>query len=195
MPMSVYELILKRRTIRKFRQDRIDRKILEKLVNAARFAPSGANLQPLKYVIVDEPEKVDAVFKHVRWAGYIAPEGNPREGETPVAYIIILNDPDIRKTGYELDAGAAAQNIMLTALEEGIGSCWLGSIDRDDIRRILNIPEKYVINTAIALGYPAESPVAEEENGSIKYYKDENGTLHVPKRKLEDIILKTDAQE
>ena len=192
--MSLYDLIMKRRTIRKFKQDRIGRSILEKLVNAARYAPSAANLQPLKYIIIDTPEKVGRVFDKVRWAGYIAPAGNPGEGEEPVAFIVILADTEIKKSDYELDIGAAAQNIFLSALEEGIGTCWMGAINRDEIRKILEIPERYIINTVIALGYAAESPVAEEENGSIKYYKDENGTLHVPKRKLGDIIILGDEQ-
>lgn len=188
--MNTYDLILKRRTIRKFQQREISAEILEKLVNAARFAPSASNLQPLKYIIVNDGGKVQKVFENVKWAGYIAPHGNPSENERPVAYIIILADTGIRKTGYELDVGSAAQNIMLAALEEGIGSCWMGAIDRDEIRKALKIPDVYVIDTLIALGYPAESPMTEEENGNIKYYKDENVVLHVPKRKLEDIILK-----
>ena len=187
--MSTYELIRSRRTIRKFQQKVIEREQLEKMVDAARLAPSGANMQPLKYIIVDEADKVEQIFKLVKWAAYIAPAGNPREEERPVAYIIILVDKEIRESGYELDAGAAAQNIFLTALEEGIGSCWMGAIDRDGIRKLLNIPDRYLINTLAALGYPAESPVPEDENGSIRYYKDEKGVLHVPKRKLEDVML------
>lgn len=188
--MGIYDLILKRRTIRKFQQKKLERDLLEKFVNAARMAPSGSNLQPLKYVIVHEDEKVQKVFEQVKWAGYIAPNGNPGEDEKPVAFIVILADTEIRKSGYEEDAGAAAQNIFLTALEEGVGTCWMGAIDRNEIRRLLGVPERYIIDTVVALGYPAESPVAEAEQGSIKYYKDEKGTLHVPKRGLDDIILK-----
>lgn len=188
--MNIYELIKERRTIRKFTQKKIGREVLEKLIDCARLAPSGSNLQPLKYVIVDDETQTDRLFEHVAWAGYITPAGNPGDNEHPTAYIIILNDTEIRKSGYELDAGAAAQNIFLAALEEGIGTCWMGAINRDEIRKLFNIPEKYIINTLIALGYPAESPVSEEECGAIKYYKDEKGVLHVPKRKLEDIILK-----
>ena len=187
--MSTYELILKRRTIRKFKQKKIERKTLEKLINAARFAPSANNLQPLKYIIVDDSEKVDAVFENVKWAGYIAPAGDPAKEERPVAFIAILVDTEIKKTGYEHDIGAAAQNIILAALEEGIGTCWMGAIDRNRIREILAIPERYILDTVIALGYPAEEPVAEDEKGSIKYYKDGSGVLHVPKRRLEDILL------
>ncbi|NSW89796.1 MAG: nitroreductase family protein [Firmicutes bacterium] len=187
--MSVYEIILRRRTIRKFKQEKIKREVLLKLINAARHAPSGANLQPIKYVIIDDPERVEKVFAHLKWAGYLAPYGDPKEGERPVAYIIVLADTAIRRSGYELDIGAAIQNILLAAEEENIGTCWIGSVDREAVKSILNIPGQYIIDSVVALGYKAENPVVEDENGSIKYYKDGNGVLHVPKRKLEDIIL------
>ena len=187
--MEAYDLIRQRRTIRKFLQKRLERALLEKLVDAARLAPSANNMQPLKYIIVSEAEKTEQFFKYVKWAGYIAPAGNPGENEKPVAYIVILLDTQVRETGYELDVGAAAQSMFITAQELGVGSCWMGAIDREGIRKLLSIPERYSVNTVVALGYPAESPVGEEESGSIRYYKDESGILHVPKRKLEDIIL------
>jgi len=189
--VSVYEIIKKRRTIRKFKQEKIERALLEKFVDAARVAPSGSNLQPLKYIITDSDDQTEEVFKNVKWAGYIAPHGNPGENEKPVAYIIILADTEIRKTGWERDAGAAMENIILAAAEEGIGTCWIGSINRDELMKYFNIPEKYQIDSLVALGYAAEHPVVEDENGSIKYYKDENGVLHVPKRRLEDVIVQT----
>lgn len=187
--MSVYETILKRRTIRKYQQKPITREQLEKMINAARLAPSGANMQPLKYVLVNQKELVEEVFKYVKWAAYIAPEGDPAEGEEPVAYIGVLVDTKIKGAGYELDAGAACQNIMLTAEEMGISSCWMGAINRKAIMEALNIPEDYILNTVIALGYPLEESITEELGESIRYYKDEQGRLHVPKRKLEDIII------
>jgi nitroreductase len=187
--MIVYETILKRRTIRKFKQDAIENDILEKLINAARYAPSGANLQPIKYKIVNESDEAEKIFQNLKWAAYIAPEGTPKEGEKPVAYIVILIDTEIRTSGYELDVGAAAQSIFLAALEEEIGTCWVCSVNKNEVRSILKIPERFIINSVIALGYPAESPVTEEEDGSIKYYKDAEGILRVPKRKLKDIII------
>ena len=187
--MQIYDAINKRRTIRKFKQTRIDRGILIKFVEAARLAPSAANIQPLKYLIVDEDKYVGKVFETVKWAGYIVPEGNPKKGEEPTAYIVILADTEIKKSNYQHDAGAAAQNIMLAAIEEGIGSCWIGSINREALREILNIPESLEINTIIALGYPAEEPVVEEYSGFIKYYKDEKGKLHVPKRSLKNLVM------
>jgi nitroreductase len=187
--MDVYEAILKRRTIRKFKQDLIPTDVLEKLVNAARLAPSGANLQPIKYVIINDPELLPSVFSMTRWAAYIAPKGTPQAGEEPTAYIAVLADREIRATGYDSDAGAAIENLILTAVSEGIGSCWLGSIDREGLRELLQIPENYHIHSLIALGYPAESPVAEDAIDSIKYYRDENGTLHVPKRTLAEVMF------
>lgn len=187
--MGIYELICKRRTIRKFKQIPIEREVLEKLANAARIAPSASNLQPLKYALVYEPEMVKRVFGQVKWAGYITPYGNPGEGEEPTAYIAVLVDTEVRKNGYESDVGAAVENIILAALEEDIGACWMGAIDREAIRSILSIPDRYIINAMVALGYPSETPQIEDENGSIKYYKDDSGVLHVPKRKLKDIII------
>lgn len=187
--MDVYEAILKRRAIRKFKQDKIKIDVLKKIINAARLAPQGSNMQPMKYIIVYEKQTVDKIFETTAWAGYIRPQADPKEGERPTAYIVVLADTEIKKSGYDTDAGAAVENMLLAAAGEGIGSCWLGAINRDRIRQILSIPERYRIHTLVALGYPAEHPVSEDENGSIKYYKDENGVLHVPKRKLNDIIL------
>lgn len=187
--MSVYEIAAKRRTIRKFKQDKLENELLLSFIDAARLAPSASNMQPIKYKVINNAESVNKLFPSLKWAGYIAPNGNPAAGEEPTAYIVILVDTKIRNSGYELDIGAAAQTIMLCAQEKGIGTCWLGAIDRDAIRKDFNIGDEYTINTVIALGYPLEEPQTEVENGSIKYYKDENGKLHVPKRKLEDILV------
>jgi len=186
--LKISDAIMTRRSVRKFKQTEIKREILLNLIQAARFAPSASNLQPLKFLVVDEKEQVEKVFQFVKWAGYIAPHGNPQKGEEPVAYIVILADTNIRKNGYEHDAGAAAQNIILKAMEDGIGSCFIRSIDRKSMRDWFEIPENLEIDTLIALGYPAEEPVTEEYINTIKYYKDEKGTVHVPKRKLEDIL-------
>ncbi len=186
--MTVTDAVLKRRTIRKYEQREIEYETLVKLVKYASLAPSASNLQPLKYKIVTRSD-AGRVFPLLKWAGYIAPHGDPQPGEEPTAYIIILADTDIRKTGWERDCGAAAQNIMLGAYENGIASCWLGAIDRKKIATEFALPENIYVDTVIALGYPAESSVVEEMTDSVKYYKDETGTYHVPKRSLDEIIL------
>jgi len=189
--MTVYELIRKRRTVRKFTQEPIPHDILLKLVDAARVAPTGMNIQPLRYKIVEDAETVKKVFGLVGFAAKIAPHGNPKPGEEPTAYILTLVDKDVRAKGYDDDVGAATENMMLAALEEGIGSCWMGNIKREALRELLNIPDKYIIDTLVALGYQAEEPVQEDvpAGSDLSYYKDENGVLHVPKIRLEDVIL------
>ena len=188
--MTAYEAAAARRTIRKFKQKPIPRTNLERYVNAARLAPSGMNMQCLKYVIVDGKAKVAKVFAHVKWAGYIAPAGDPAKGEEPTAYIIVLADTEIRSSGYELDAGAAIQNVLLTAWDDGVGACWMGAVDRDAIRAALGIPERYIIVNVLALGYKAEDPKVDPFADTVKYHKDEAGRLHVPKRGLAEVLLK-----
>ena len=186
--MSLYELILSRRSIRQFSQNPISKNILEKLINAARLAPSAANLQPLEFIAVDDENVRKNIFPCLRWAAYIAPRGNPEPGHEPASYVVVLVNTRIKKKGYEYDVGAAIENMILAAWEMGIGSCWLLSIDRDKIRRVLEVPGDYVIDSVLALGYPAERPVVENMKDSVKYWKDSQGQLHVPKRKFEHII-------
>jgi nitroreductase len=186
--MDMLELIKSRRTIRKYRQQKIDMDILIDLVDCGRLAPSAANRQPLEYFIVQKDELLEPVFSTLSWAGYIAPEGTPREGEKPAAYIVVLLKQENDRPSAKHDAGAAIENISLAAWSYGIGSCWIGSVKRKELAQILNIPEDYVIDSVVALGYPAETSVAEEAVDSIKYYKDENQVLHVPKRPLKSIL-------
>jgi nitroreductase len=188
--LDVYEAAVKRRTIRRFLQKPIPMEVLKKLLNAARLAPSAGNLQPCEYVLVTDRDLLDKVFSTLRWARYIAPEGTPKEGEKPVAYVVVLVNTRKAGEGGEIDCAAAIENMILTAWEEGIGSCWIGSVDRERLREILSIPEYCRICFVVALGYRAEEPIVEEMKGEdVKYWKDEKGVLHVPKRRLEDIVF------
>lgn len=186
--MALYDLIISRRTIRQFKPKLLSRKILQPLINAARLAPSAANTQPLEFIVVDEEGIKKQIFSCLRWAAYIAPEGDPKPGHEPVAYVITLVNTNIKDKGFERDAGAAIENMILAAWEKGIGSCWIQSIDRSKVHDILNIPEDYKIDSILALGYPDEEPIVEEMKKSVKYWKDNEGKLHVPKRKLENVI-------
>ena len=187
--MNVKDAIRGRRTIRKYRQTPIDREILISFIEGARLAPSAANLQPLEYIIVDDEDLLPKVFETLAWAGYIKPEGDPKEGETPMAYIVVLGNTEKAKNWNIRDAGAAVMSIILEAYEEGIASCWIGSIKKEKLRDILNISGKYDIDSVIALGYPMEKSVAEDmTDDSIRYYKDEKNVVHVPKRAVEDIL-------
>jgi len=185
-----YNLILKRRTIRKFLPEKIDERILKKLVNAARLAPSTANLQPLEFVIINQKKLTEEVFSHTRWAGYINPQGTPKKGEEPVTFIAFVVNQEIAHSDYyKVDCGTAAQNLILAALEEGIGSCIIAACNKGKIEKLINVPQGRKLEFVVALGYPAEQPIAEEaKSGSIKYYKDDQDILHVPKRPLEEVV-------
>ena len=187
--MDIYKTIISRRTRRKFKQEKIDPEILKKLVNAGRLAPSGANLQSLEYLVIDKKDLKEKIFPNLAWAGYIRPEGDPEEGERPAAYIIILADRKINPAP-GMDIGASAENISLAAREEGIGCCWIGAFKKKEINEVISVPENLSTELILALGYPMEKPVSEDmkRGSSIKYYKDDSGNLHVPKRRLEDIL-------
>ncbi len=187
--MTVYEAAINRRTIRRFKQKPIPLEILKKLVNAGRLAPSSANLQPIEYIIIDETDLVEKVFGTLKWAGYISPAGNPPPGERPVAYIIVLANRKKNSGNCERDAAAAIGNMLLVAFEDGIGTCWLGAIDINKLTDILELPEHIKIDSVVALGYSNESPQIEEMKDSVKYWKDETGVLHVPKRKIDDVLF------
>ncbi len=189
--MNIFDLIKSRRTIRKFQNKPISDEQLLKYVDAARVAPSGANLQPLRYVVVSSPDMVDKVFAHVKWAGYLAPQYNPKENEKPTAFIVVLADTNIRESGYDMDVGAAVENIILTALSDGVGACWMGAIDREEIAKLIDLPKGHVISCVVALGYSMENPKeVKVSDGNIKYYQDENGTLCIPKRSMDEVLIK-----
>jgi nitroreductase len=184
---KIYRTIVARRTIRKFRSDPVPRELLERLADAGRLAPSAANLQPLEFVVVDAAGPRAEIFPCLKWAAYIAPAGDPKPGEGPTAYIVTLANTKVREKMFEYDIGAAMENMTLAALEEGVGSCWMLSIDRDKLRVILGIPEHYRVDSVLALGYPAEEPAAEVMGESVRYWKDDKGRLHVPKRTLASV--------
>ena len=186
------DLIIKSRSYRRFDQKHgIKLKTLEELVDLARFSPSGANMQPLKYILSADPERNARIFKHLAWAGYLTDWPGPVEGERPTGYIIILLDTDIQKK-IDCDHGIAAQSILLGATERGLGGCIIGSVQRDKLRAELGFPAQYEILVVIALGKPVEEIILEKvtEPGKIRYWRDEQGRHHVPKRSLEEIVLK-----
>ncbi|MCD6205890.1 MAG: nitroreductase family protein [Candidatus Marinimicrobia bacterium] len=186
--MSFYELIKSRRSIRQFQPKPVPEDILKKCADAARLAPSAANLQPLEYILVNDPAQCERIFPLLRWAAYIQPKGNPKPGQHPTAYLIILINESLGNDWKFHDVGAAVENFILAAWSQGIGSCWLASVDRDKLRVLYKIPEDYKIDSVLALGYPAEEPVAEDRSETVRYWQDDTGRLHVPKRPLEKIL-------
>ena len=186
--MNVRDIIKQRRTIRKFKQDSIDDSILKDLVDCARLAPCASNKQPLEFVVVKDKKVCAKIFENTGWAGYISPKGTPNEGERPTAYIAVLVNKARATKWIGHDIGAAFENIVLAAWELGIGSCIIGSIKKENVAKILNVPDEYEVDTIIALGYKGHESFVEDNDETVKYYMDEEGNFHVPKRPLEKVI-------
>ena len=193
--MRVYEAATKRRSIRRFKMIPVPYSALEKCIDAARLAPSGRNHQFCEYVVINDAEILPAIFDNIGGSAKLPPEqGGPRPDQTAKAYTIILlskasESPERRRITL-FDAGMAAENIILTAWEQGIGCCPILMFNEKDLKLILDITEDYDIALVIAMGYPDEAPVAEPVKESTNIYVDENNIRHVPKRKLADVIHK-----
>lgn len=186
--MHVERAIRKRRSIRRFSQKKVERRDIERLIDAARLAPSSGNSQPLVYLLVDDKETLDRVFSTLSWAKFLGGKGAPPKNKKPTAYIIVMVDTTITTKNFRRDVGFAVENMLLLATELGIGSCCIGSVERARLRKLLNVSDQFIIDIVVALGYSAEESQVEEMKDSIKYWKDDDGVVHVPKRRLEDII-------
>jgi nitroreductase len=173
-----------------FQQETINKDSLLQWINLARLSASGRNLQPLKYLVYNSKEECERLFSNLAWAGYLKEWSGPEEGERPSAYIVILGDTQLTDD-FATDLGIAAQTILLGAVNDGFGGCMIGNIKREKLRTEFQIPDQYKILLVIALGKPKETIELEEvpDSGDIRYWRDENGVHHVPKRKLEDIVL------
>ena len=185
------DLILKNRSCRRFFEDyKVDKQILKELVDLARLSPSAGNVQPLKYILSCEPEKNAKIFSTLAWAGYLKDWSGPEVGERPSAYIVILGDRELKPT-FTWDHSIAATSIVFGAAEKDLATCILAAIDRKKLCQNLNIPDRYEVLLVVALGKGKENiqidPVGQD--GDIKYWRDKNGTHHVPKRSLDSMIL------
>lgn len=196
--MTFSELVKKARTVRRFdATQKVELAVLEDIIDTARVSPSPANVQPLRYCIVTDEELCEKIEQHLTWAGYLTDWDGPEHEEKPTAYIILLRDttlPQIKN----YDEGIALQTIQLAATEKGLGVCCFGAFNEKEVLRLIDITEPYSASLVIALGYPKETVILEDikphdnkDNADAhKYYRDADNRHHVPKRSLQDIIVK-----
>lgn len=186
-------LVRKNRSYRRFDQSvPITDDTLRELVALARITPSGMNAQPLRYMLSCEPGMNDRIFGTLSWAGSLKDWDGPEPGEQPTGYIVVLIDESINPNAAH-DVGIVSQTMLLGAAERGLGGCMIGSVRRKDLAEIMEIPDGHTIALVLALGTPVERIVLEDidSDASVKYYREPDGTHHVPKRKLDDLILKS----
>lgn len=183
------DIVKANRSYRRFYQEKeITEKELMEIIDIARLTPSAANRQPLRYMISNGNPTNEAIFSCLGWAGYLSDWDGPAEGEKPSAYIVILSPEGINSAQ---DEGIVAQTLLLCAVERGFGGCMLGNVDRKRLAQLIDAPQGYEISLVIALGYPKEMVVIEEigADGDIRYFRDGDGVHHVPKIKLEDLVI------
>jgi nitroreductase len=188
---SLRDLVLRNRSYRRFNEaHRIARETLVELVGLARCTPSAANRQPLKYILSADPKTNGRIFPCLAWAAYLQDWPGPAPGERPTAYIVILIDETITRDWW-CDDGIAAQTILLGAAEKGLGGCMIGSINKERLRQELHIAAHLTIRLVVALGKPVEQVVLEdlEPGEDIRYWRDQAGVHHVPKRQLAELII------
>lgn len=192
--MNVYEAATKRRSIRRFQDKPVPYEVLEKCVDAGRLAPSGRNQQVCEFIIINDEDLLPEMFDNIGGSVKMPPEkGGPLPENTPKAYFVIvinklLEENANRRRITLYDIGMAAENIILTAFEEGLGCCPIMMFKEEGIKSVLGIPEDYDVGLVIVTGYPEETSVAEVATDSTTGWVDENLVRHVPKRKLEDIL-------
>ena len=189
------DLVKQNRSYRGYDESRrVTEAELREMVDCARLSASSVNMQPLKYYLAWEKEEVDRIQALTAWARGLPEMTLPHEGMHPTAFIVICQDKSIQESlaRFQKDVGIAAQTILLAAVEMGLGGCMIGNFGADSVQQELGLSENLAPLLIVAIGKPAEKIVLTEvgEGESVAYYRDENDVHYVPKRRLEDIIIR-----
>lgn len=187
--MTVYEAVQARHTIRKFTQEKPAQADLMQIVDSARLAPYGANTQPLKYAVVTQEEQRRELYPFIKYAGFLK-DWDPAFEECPTAFIVIVNDTSIKPTAKsECDSGIALASMCLAAQGLGYGSVCLGAINRVEIKKVLGLEDQYDVTYLLGIGHPAQTGETFDFTDDLKYYFDEDGNVHVPKRTMDEVLI------
>ena len=186
----ISELIKNNRSYRRFDSEvKVSDGQLLSMIESARCSASAANRQRIRFALVNSPEKCDKIFPTIKLAGYLKEWAGPTPTERPTAYVVMMCKEEKLDTPLAIDLGIAAQSILLTATEMGLGGCMIWSFERDTVASILDKGE-YFPALVIALGKPAERVyLTDVVDGDIKYFRDENDDHAVPKLSLDDLII------
>ena len=192
--MTFKELVLKNRSYRGYDAScAVSKEELLELVDLSRFAPSAMNLQELKFCVVCDKETAGKLVKLSKWAARLKEKKLPYPGKEPSGFIVICRDKDLSPS-LELsliDAGIAAQTILLGAVEKGLGGCINASFNKEELSALLALPQNAEPLLLLAVGKPDEKIVLTraEPGGDVAYWRDESDVHYVPKRALKDIVL------
>lgn len=187
--MEFNELLKKRRTVRRFKQVQVFDKDVRYILEAARLASCGGNVQKLRYIVAQDKQLVKDIFENTAWAGLVSPKRSPEWGKNAPLTFIVITAPRDTEGVIQANAGAAVQSMEYAAVDAGLGACWIGAYKKENVEKILDLPEHEETLYLLAVGYPDEEPVHEDiDSGeSMKYYLDDEDILHVPKFKIDAI--------
>jgi len=153
--MEVIEAIKKRYSVRSYLAKPIPEEKLKKILEAARLAPSAHNSQDWKFIVVKDAKKRGEVADAA---------GQSFLAEAPIIIAAVGLDPEhIMPCGtpaYAVDLAIAMEHIALQAVEEGLGTCWIGAFSQEEIKKVLNIPTEFKVVILMPLGFPADKPKA-----------------------------------
>jgi nitroreductase len=143
--MSVLECVRGRIETREFKPDVVPEAALQKILAAGRWSPSQRNRQPWHFIVVQDRETLKQLAA-------MAPSG-PYLAEAPLAIVVVTEGA----RAPFIDGTRAISSMQLVAWEEGLGSCWIGGMDRDGVKRLLDIPEGCELITVLPFGYPTDA--------------------------------------
>ncbi len=144
--MEVFEAIRNRHSVRSYLTNEVSSEKLQKILEAARLAPSAGNIQPWHFIVVFDQQKRKKLSKG-RYAKFLV--------ESPVV-LVGCGDKKASPNWHTVDTAIALQNIVLTATSEGLATCWIGSFDENQVRELLSIPERFKVVALLAVGYRRE---------------------------------------
>ena len=192
--MMMESLVLRNRSYRAFDESKpVTREVMTDLVDLARRTASGLNKQPLRYRILTEAADLAKMQSNCRMGSALTDRKLPPENGKPTGFILMFTDKEAQSPASLaiMDAGIAAQTILLAATELGFGGCMLASFDPARLCADFDVDaERYTPVLVIALGKPAERAIlTDEHNGSLRYYRDDADNHCVPKRRLDEILI------
>ncbi len=144
--MDVFQAMNKRQSIRSFKGEPIEQEDIEKIVEAARIAPSARNIQPWKLIVVQDPNLLEDLVEVCKGQEFVKDCG---------AFVIGLIEDS---KWAEVDLSIAMDHLCLEAVELGYGTCWIGAFDKKKLRDLIDIPEKYESLVCMTIGLPDEEP-------------------------------------
>lgn len=148
--MDVFEAIAARRSIRKYKPEPIAKAHLAKILEAARLAPSAGNMQPWRFVIVQDKNRKERVAEAANSQAFL---------KDAAAIVVASCGPDVSEEGWcEKDTMIALEHMVLAATALGYGTCWIGAFDEDELKRLLKIPKRLKVVALLSIGVPDQKP-------------------------------------